>query len=281
MGDFNEIASSRERKKGALVNLLDRVFKRLDRVCANAEWRTTFDEASIKALRRLNSDHNPLILALEPQDKSWRERPFKFLVAWQEHVDFPSFLLNTWCPHSQGRKEFLINKPQQVQFSQSQSTDESLHDVERRIHTEINWVLEQEEALWFQKARCKWIEDGDRNTKFYHTSTIIRRARNRIVELKNDEGHFIREENNLMKLILNSYSTLFTEDVPDRRWHSTNNSWPEISESDFLVLNRKIYNRDIKDAYFDMGALKAPGPDGFPALFFQKIGILWLTRLMT
>lgn len=53
---------------------------------------------------------------------------------------------------------------------------------------EFEIVLEQEELIWLQKSREKWVVYGDRNTKFFHMSTIIRRRRNKVDMLKNSEN---------------------------------------------------------------------------------------------
>ena len=42
----------------------------------------------------------------------------------------------------------------------------------------------------FQRSREEWIAYGDINTKFYHASTLVRRKRNRIERLKNNEGEW-------------------------------------------------------------------------------------------
>jgi len=49
---------------------------------------------------------------------------------------------------------------------------------EEELLKEFDVVLEQEEIVWFQKSKEQWVVDGDRNTTFFHTSTIIRRRRN-------------------------------------------------------------------------------------------------------
>ncbi|EEF42417.1 conserved hypothetical protein, partial [Ricinus communis] len=38
----------------------------------------------------------------------------------------------------------------------------------------INEMLRKEEILWFKKARVKWNKFNDRNSKFFHSSTLIR-----------------------------------------------------------------------------------------------------------
>ncbi|XP_061357137.1 uncharacterized protein LOC133301519 [Gastrolobium bilobum] len=148
------------------------------------------------------------------------------------------------------------------------ASDQVQSELDRALQGEMNRVMDQEEALWFQKARCNWLADGDRNTRFYHTTTIIRRARNKILELKNDEGHPVREEENLKKLIIKFFKNLFTEEIHNRPWVITRASWPALEETKMKLFNDPILEVMIKEAFFSMSGLNAPGPDGFPAFFF-------------
>lgn len=76
---------------------------------------------------------------------------------------------------------------------------------------ELNEVLDQEELLWYQKSRSLWIRDGDRNTSFYHKSTMIRRNRGRIRALKiNNE--WVSNPNSLSTHITDYFSVLFGRD---------------------------------------------------------------------
>ncbi|CAN1151988.1 Putative ribonuclease H protein At1g65750 [Linum perenne] len=65
-------------------------------------------------------------------------------------------------------------------------------------------VLWQEEALWLQKSRSKWVVEGDRNTNFFHMSTLRRRSFNRITRIKNGEGVWIESQPDL-KILATEY----------------------------------------------------------------------------
>ena len=48
-------------------------------------------------------------------------------------------------------------------------------------------ILLREELLWFQKSRENWLVHGNRNTKFFHAQTIVRRHRNKIAGIFVDD----------------------------------------------------------------------------------------------
>lgn len=81
-----------------------------------------------------------------------------------------------------------MNEIKGVQAQIDRNHIDDLLEKEDGLLKELDVVLEKEEIVWFQKSREKWVAHGDRNTKFFHTSTIIRRRRNRVDMLKDDDG---------------------------------------------------------------------------------------------
>lgn len=77
---------------------------------------------------------------------------------------------------------------------------------------EFDKVIEHEEMVWFQKFRDNWVALGDRNTKYFHTLTIIRRRRNK----KNDENVWISNPSELEQLAVNYYKRLYPLDDVDK-----------------------------------------------------------------
>jgi hypothetical protein len=47
---------------------------------------------------------------------------------------------------------------------------------------------QQEETLWRQKSRIKCLKEGEWNTKFFHRTTMARRAHNKILKIKDQDG---------------------------------------------------------------------------------------------
>lgn len=66
-----------------------------------------------------------------------------------------------------------------------------------------------------------WISQGDRSTRYYHNKTMIRRRRNRIRCLKNDEGEWIDDERKISDMFQKFYHELFSDDIILRDWQLT------------------------------------------------------------
>ncbi|XP_061369324.1 protein GAMETE EXPRESSED 2, partial [Gastrolobium bilobum] len=183
-GDFNEILLDLGGPgpwftwKGPKFLHLDRVFKRLDRACANASWKTTFTDAGVKVLPRIYSDHSPILVYLSNLDTGWKNRPFRFEIAWMEHYNFTQFLARSWnvvkdtrtnlhdlTPNLKrwnkivfgnifNRKTNLLHSIAEIQNHVDYHTNLSLQSREKEVRKDLDAVLIQEEILWFQKARA-------------------------------------------------------------------------------------------------------------------------------
>jgi hypothetical protein len=144
-----------------------------------------------------------------------------------------------------------------------------LERLEHQLQRELDLVLQQEEAMWFQKSQSQWIKDGDRNTRYYHVKTIARRRRNKILILKNDQNDWVENEEDLKNMVNGYYQSLFARPDNNIQWRQTKYSYPNIGEEEYASLKENINNIEVKNALFAMAPWKAPGPDGFPADFYQ------------
>ena len=78
------------------------------------------------------------------------------------------------------------------------------------------------------------------------------------------------EGKEIMNEAKNYFTNLFTEEEKLRNTLFCNCSYPKIDEETLRRLGGEITNIEIKEAMFNIGAIKSPGPDGLNALFYQS-----------
>lgn len=68
------------------------MIKRLGRFLCNGGWLIQYPETIISHLPRIGSDHRPLLLSVPCNIISAPTPLFHYLVVWQTHLNFDSFL---------------------------------------------------------------------------------------------------------------------------------------------------------------------------------------------
>lgn len=157
-----------------------------------------------------------------------------------------------------------------IEAIQIQGRTELIAKQEAVLQGELNEWLRRNEALWRQKLRETWLKDSDKNSKKIHLSTIIRRKRNSIDAIKNNDGDWLTSKKDIREHVTYKFSQLFHEEpvcFPQDLEQLIN---PIITHSKNFELCKVPSPHEIKSTIFDMFNQKAPGPDGLPALFYKK-----------
>jgi hypothetical protein len=131
-------------------------------------------------------------------------------------------------------------------------------------------MLYREEMLWLQRSRVAWLREGDRNTKFFHQRAAWRARKNRIRKLRRGDGEWVHDKEEMKGMVNDYFRTLYEKDenvdpqvITGLFEHCVTN---DINDG----LCKPFTEEEIGNALFQIGPLKAPGPDGFPARFFQR-----------
>ncbi|GAU45807.1 hypothetical protein TSUD_87100 [Trifolium subterraneum] len=145
-----------------------------------------------------------------------------------------------------------------------------LRNLEQKLQNKLAELLKQEELMWFQRSRAKWLADGDRNTLYYHLKATIRRRRNNIIMLRNSDKEWVEDPSTLHNMVTEFYKNLFSKPNEECEWFQTNITYPRLEVSSLAKLENVPDSEEIKYALFSMSPWKAPGPDGYPAGFYQQ-----------
>ncbi|GLT80975.1 hypothetical protein SLA2020_523840 [Shorea laevis] len=122
------------------------------------------------------------------------------------------------------KKKKLLSQIEGIQKSPAYNISPFLWNLERDLLQEYNDILNWEADLWFLKSRTDWIIDGDRNTRFFHVTTLKHQSQNRIFGRYNDQGNWISESSGIASIAINFFSELF----PTSHSHSFSNSYHSI-----------------------------------------------------
>lgn len=138
------------------------------------------------------------------------------------------------------------------------------------IKAELSGLWKMEEIYWKQRAKVHWLKEGDMNTKFFHLTTIQRRQRNKVIQIKNDDGVWLCGENLVGAELKRYFENLFTSSG-ERDWGNIFGHVEPIITPDMNAnLTAPFTEDEILIASKQLGALKAPGPDGFPNFFYHR-----------
>lgn len=154
-----------------------------------------------------------------------------------------------------------------VQRAPAQRYFNFLLDLERELKMERNLILQQEEMLWLQKSRIEWLKLGDNNTRLFHTSTMVRRRRNKIHMLKESKGRWVEGREELKTMAI--YTNLFKSDKCSPLTFITG-QFPVKEAQQQGVWKAEFSMEEIRKALKETGSWKASGPDMYQPGFFQR-----------
>ncbi|KAF8080425.1 hypothetical protein N665_0945s0001 [Sinapis alba] len=210
---------------------------RLDRDVGNEVWHERFPHSSVKYLRLWGSDHRPVLrdILSKPPRKS---KTFKFDKRWLDNEELRQVILEGWkssdlppnanimdhissCRRALGqwRRQHETNSEKMVEELKEKveilySKDDTTADELAGALKELSAALKAEEIFWKQKCRVLWLREGDRNTKFFHSITKQRRARNRITKLRDTNGNMVEDDDGLVAITTDYFRQLFDSSNP-------------------------------------------------------------------
>ncbi|GLT46072.1 hypothetical protein SLA2020_198580 [Shorea laevis] len=209
--------------------------ERLDRVLVTHAWEEQFPGSISHHLPTVRSDHSPILLKVQRQKQRFgrkRGRQFRFENYWLNEEECETIVRDAWNQGAGASQMDIVldkitkcgvmlqdwsahkfgNIPECIKMLQTEL--QQLHDGTacdcssehlEQVQTELCSLQQQEEIYWKQRSRVQWLQEGDKNTSFFHTRASERRKKNVITELLDEGGHLVHDHEGMEQIALHYF----------------------------------------------------------------------------
>lgn len=142
--------------------------------------------------------------------------------------------------------------------------------LEAELQVEYGVILNQEELVWFQRARGNNVRFGDRNTKYFHMHAVIINRRNRIHRLKLQDGTWCTDQGTLAQKVQSHFQALFALDTSREDVGFSHERYPSLTEVEGVALASTVSSEEVRKALMSMKSFTSRSPDGFQPCFYKR-----------
>ncbi|XP_020681551.1 uncharacterized protein LOC110098935 [Dendrobium catenatum] len=259
-GDFNCVLNKDEKRGGKRF-----LFTKEPRDMKGFMTSCDFHDVGIigpRHLARVASDHSPITFKVNEKERI-KYKIIRFEDTWRMYPAARSIVYHSWMKNDFG--------------------EEDLNELKVKLKMEI-LELQSEEAMgndwlstwWNQRAKARWLEEGDYNSNLFHNFATDRRNGNRINQIKDAYNMMQIEEEESEKDFIQHFES---------KWK---NRSCQLSGLPKILAHQKINDEDIQDLSSDFSVMElkksvfqqmnnhSPCMDGLTSSFYKYYwDIVW------
>ncbi|KAH0647498.1 hypothetical protein KY285_032746 [Solanum tuberosum] len=238
------------------------IWKRLDILVYNTNWFDDYNTTSVSHLSRTCSDHAPLLVNMNniaPQCIKY----FKFLNVCTEHESFLVSGLERLMETSMRSQMKVLEENSVMNNTKTNRCELS------RCRAEFTKYLKLQDAILRQKARAKWLEEGDANTSYFHSTIKDRRRRLSLKKIMNEQNQWLEGNDQIAEGAVSFYQNLFSRESVAIDTETINYFPRCITDKDNEMLSALPTLQEVKECVFSLDPDSAPRPDGLNGCFYQ------------
>jgi hypothetical protein len=270
---------------------------KIDRALVSVDWDLAFPNAMLQAMASTLSDHAPLHLSLNASfrpkhrfcfESFWvtlpgfREAVMEAWVCDPEIVDpfhrldalfrNAAEALQSWGERSVGNVKLKIAIANQIVLRFDVAAENrQLSQAERWLHNTMKMTVlglaSLDRTIARQRSRIRWLKEGEANSKLFHVVANGRRTKNFIASVRVGEQIFT-DQGDKETAFFTAYATLIGEIRCRERM--VDMAALGIEAKDLHDLEVLFSEEEVWRVVQELPSDRAPGPDGFTGLFYQK-----------
>ena len=141
------------------------------------------------------------------------------------------------------------------------------------LKAEVNTIYEQKGKAAMFRSKCRWIEKGERPTKYFFIREKQNCKRKTITELRLEVEKILFEENGILNSMEDFYYNLHKSkgSLSEAEFHqfTSDLSLPKISDDEREALEGVLSFDECKEGLESLNENTSPGEDGFTIEFFK------------
>lgn len=291
----------------------DPILRKLDRVLCSDRWRDSYPEAVSIFEAPGDSDHSPAVVTFS-EIASVRKCSFKYFSFLSSHPRFLESMLESWeeaipvgsklfslgqklkkakmtCRrlnregfgNIQQRAAEALSTLKEIQLQLLTAPTDSLFRQEFVARKKWQFFEAAQEVFYSRKARIRWLDCGDANTKFFFKAVIAHQMRNCISYLMDAGGNRVFNQDQLKQMVVAFFQNLLGADdnqvqglsVSKLRGLLSYRCPQEIADKLILIPSEE----EIKETLLAMPKKKLRVQMDFLRSSFGNLGKLWVKIL--
>ncbi|GJU68574.1 RNA-directed DNA polymerase, eukaryota, reverse transcriptase zinc-binding domain protein [Tanacetum coccineum] len=234
------------------------VLKKLDKVMISTEFIDKYGDAYASFLHFLIFDHSPVVLHI-PNTLDKKKKSFRFSKFVAEKPEFLDVVKKEWkCDCDEYSMYKLIQKMMRMKDPLNRiawkngNLFQNVKKLEADVLNEYNIAIDDEEKLLAQKAKVKWLSEGDKNTKYFHNVIKSRRHSNRVRGVCDENRNWFEGDNMTVQFVNHFEKFLGNKGDVEQIENPSELFTNKISQGKAEDMVREVTNKEIKDAIFDI-----------------------------
>ncbi|XP_060210567.1 uncharacterized protein LOC132637503 [Lycium barbarum] len=230
----------------------DCIFIRLDRILMNQQVLDIMPSTTVIHIIRHGFDHAPLHLECNSN----------------AHNIIKSFKNTYGNIFQQIATIEATIKVKELQFETNASRENRM--LLHQAQAELTKFLHLEEEYWKQKAGMKWFNDGDINTKFFHSYVRGKRNKLALKRIQDPNGTWLEKEADIGYEAIRIFKSQFSEENSGGDYALLKTIPKLITEEQQKNMEELPSESEVKKVVLSLNGDSPNGPDGFTGHFYQK-----------